>query len=438
MNGAIRADIPASYRPPGRQSADEPAVSLHMDAGPSPWFAEVLGATQARLGTRIEAMVQSIVPDGRGLGETKPSATQQRLGEQAHAAEQARRHKRDALRDAESGDPVRPRRLQDRRGDEGATIRDGTKPQLDLRLTPSGPSAECEPPPLPRSDDGAPAPATPSRAPASMVQPAPVNPVVSRMPSVASALENPAAPLPETLTSAPAIEFAAAGPTDGGLLAEQIGDLLGARSTLQGAGRTESVHATQPVGPAESARREASGSSRPMHTPKPPPSRSPVAHETTTVKRGTFARLVRSIRTQVGPQVSTARLQLLPPELGRVRIDVRVVQQRMELSIQAQTPEARDVLASRLTELRSALAEQGLTLDRCEIAVPPTEDALSRGGPREDFERRENRHVDAAAAVRSDAGGEPSEGEDTDSASVEAREWEGLGAASEMRLDIRV
>ncbi len=438
MNGAISADIPTSHRPPARKSADEAAAGVSTETGlPAPAFAEVLGATQALFGARIGAMVQSIVPDGRGLCETKPSATEQRLGEQVQDAEQAHLRKREALRDAENDEPIRPRRRQNRQDGNGETIRDDAKPQARAGLTASGRPTGDESLPPPRSDDGGSASPPRPRTTAEAVSAKPADRTAGQAPSSVSSSAEPAAPVMASVSSASVSASVPVGPSDGGLLAEQMGDLLGARPASEGGSRAGSVSATEPVGPAESVRKESSGSSRPMVAPKPPPGRGQTAHETTTGKRGAFDRLVRSIRTQVGPRVSTARLQLMPPELGRVRIDVRVVQQRMELSIQAQTPQARDVLASRLTELRSALADQGLTLDRCEIALPPTEDALSRSDPREDFGRRGSRHVEAAA-TRARPGVESSEGEDPDSASTEATEWEGIGAASEMRLDIRV
>lgn len=439
MNGPISADIPASHRPPARKPADEAAAAASAETGtPPPGFAELLGATQARFGTRIGAMVQSIVPDGRGLSETKPSATEQRLGEQGQDAEQAQLRKREALRDAENDEPIRPRQREDRREGKGETIRDDAKLQADSGRTASGRSTGNESLPPPRSDDSPSAESSWLGAAAKAVQSRPVDQAASLTPSAVSSSGTPSAPVQEAAAPESVAAVAPVGPSDGGLLAEQIGDLLGARPTPEGGSRAGSVSAVEPVGPAETARKESSGSSRPMVVPKPPPGRSQTAHETTPGKRGSFDRLVRSIRTQVGPRVSTARLQLTPPELGRVRIDVRVVQQRMELSIQAQTPQARDVLASRLTELRSALADQGLTLDRCEISLPPTEDALSGSSPREDFERRGSRHVEAAVAARPRAGVESPEGEETDSASAEAMEWEGNRAASEMRLDIRV
>ena len=439
MNGAISTDLPTAHRPPARKSGDEAEVSASAEAGSSlPAFAEVLGATQARFGTRIGAMVQSIVPDGRGLRETKPGATEQRLGEQGQDAEQAHLRKREALRDASSEEPVRTRPGQTRHEAKSETARDpangqsGSGPAAPERRT--GPGCVS-----PAGSDGSRSAASPPiwtavEAVSSKSADRPATLTPSAAASSASALPSVA----ETAASQSGMASAPAVPADGGILAERIGELLGARPAAESGGRAGSVSAAEPVGTAESARKESSGSSRPADTPKPPPGRSHTAPEAAAGKRGAFDRLVRSVRTQVGPRVSTARLQLTPPELGRVRIDVRVVQERMELSIRAQTPEARDVLTSRLAELRTALADHGLTLDRCDVTLAPTGDALSRGDRREDFGRRAGRDVAAVADTRPRAGDGSSEGEDTDSASAEAVEWEGLGAPSEMRLDIRV
>jgi flagellar hook-length control protein FliK len=89
--------------------------------------------------------------------------------------------------------------------------------------------------------------------------------------------------------------------------------------------------------------------------------------------RSSFERLVQSIRTSMGARESQARIRLDPPELGHVRIDLKVTGGRVALRLETETHEARALLSSRLDELRSALAQHGLTVDRVEMRelTPP-------------------------------------------------------------------
>lgn len=73
-----------------------------------------------------------------------------------------------------------------------------------------------------------------------------------------------------------------------------------------------------------------------------------------------FERIVRSIRMHQGSHRSQAILELDPPELGRVRIEAHLTGQRLELQIHTETPEAKQVLAERIVELRQALENHGL------------------------------------------------------------------------------
>jgi flagellar hook-length control protein FliK len=64
-------------------------------------------------------------------------------------------------------------------------------------------------------------------------------------------------------------------------------------------------------------------------------------------------------------------LQLDPPELGQVRIDVRLHQQLLTLRIDAQTTAGQQALQSRLGDLRSALEQQGLQLGHVSVELRP-------------------------------------------------------------------
>jgi hypothetical protein len=82
-----------------------------------------------------------------------------------------------------------------------------------------------------------------------------------------------------------------------------------------------------------------------------------------------FYQLVRSIRLRTGDKISSARMQLDPPELGRMRVDVRVVGDRAEIQVRTETPEAAYRLHGRAIELKAALEQHGIRVDRFDVEV---------------------------------------------------------------------
>lgn len=70
-------------------------------------------------------------------------------------------------------------------------------------------------------------------------------------------------------------------------------------------------------------------------------------------------------------------LQLDPPELGHLRLEIRMHQQAMTLRVDAQTHEVARLIESRMSELRDALASHGIRVDRSEVVVKPAPTAES-------------------------------------------------------------
>jgi flagellar hook-length control protein FliK len=62
-------------------------------------------------------------------------------------------------------------------------------------------------------------------------------------------------------------------------------------------------------------------------------------------------------------------LKLEPPELGQLRVQVRMVQHAMTLQVDAESQAVARLIESRLSDLRSALASQGIRMDRTEVVV---------------------------------------------------------------------
>lgn len=85
--------------------------------------------------------------------------------------------------------------------------------------------------------------------------------------------------------------------------------------------------------------------------------------------RTPFERLIRSVRTQVGPKVSSARLVLDPPELGRLDVQVRMEAGRLSVGVRTESAEARELLKLRGEELRTALEQHGIRLERFDVAL---------------------------------------------------------------------
>jgi flagellar hook-length control protein FliK len=75
-------------------------------------------------------------------------------------------------------------------------------------------------------------------------------------------------------------------------------------------------------------------------------------------------------------------LQLDPPELGQLRLDIRMQHHEMTLRVAADTAEVARLIESRLAELRDALSVHGIRIDRSEVVVRShgTENANSQSG----------------------------------------------------------
>ncbi len=155
--------------------------------------------------------------------------------------------------------------------------------------------------------------------------------------------------------------------------------------------------------------------------------------------RAQFEQLVRSMRLNMGTRRSSARLRLHPPELGRIRIDVRIVDDRVRIGVQTETDRARELLSGRASHLKLALEQQGIHVDRFEVvtdtADPAAEDPVAEqgfGAPG-DAERNQDRHGANAAG-----GQRPEEWEEDYVAITESSGGSQLAAVGDTRLDIRI
>ncbi|MBI1825601.1 MAG: flagellar hook-length control protein FliK [Planctomycetes bacterium] len=102
------------------------------------------------------------------------------------------------------------------------------------------------------------------------------------------------------------------------------------------------------------------------------------SNATESTKPTPFEQLVQSLRLRVGSKVSTAVMQLHPPQLGRMRIDVRAVGDQIRVAVETETQAARDRMHERASELRAALAQHGIDVWQFDVTVgPPVANAES-------------------------------------------------------------
>lgn len=100
----------------------------------------------------------------------------------------------------------------------------------------------------------------------------------------------------------------------------------------------------------------------------------PLTEETVRLNRSeAIDQIARVVRTHANGRASSMTLRLDPPELGQLRVDVRMQDHSLVVRFQTQTQAAHDLLQDRIAELRHALEQHGIQLDRAEIEIrPPT------------------------------------------------------------------
>jgi flagellar hook-length control protein FliK len=151
-----------------------------------------------------------------------------------------------------------------------------------------------------------------------------------------------------------------------------------------------------------------------------------------------FQKLVGQVRLNRGTGRASATLRLDPPRLGRMRIDVRMVNERLAVRVEASTPAARDLLQGRAEELVSALRDQRIDVQRFEVVH--VEGAVEHDDvATKDDEHHEAAHTGHPPDRATDAGqGAGAPGADTDMDTDTVMEAIAGEVAAETRLDLRV
>jgi flagellar hook-length control protein FliK len=90
---------------------------------------------------------------------------------------------------------------------------------------------------------------------------------------------------------------------------------------------------------------------------------------TSEVERVRFVQRVARAFQSVGDQGGTIRLRLSPPELGSVRMEIRMDHGQMSAHLEAETPEAQSMLLNNLPALRDRLAQQDITVASFDVGL---------------------------------------------------------------------
>lgn len=104
------------------------------------------------------------------------------------------------------------------------------------------------------------------------------------------------------------------------------------------------------------------------------------------VRQQTLDRVLRVILTNLNQRRAVVKLQLNPPELGRLIVDLRLDKDNLELRIKADRADVRDLLRSQADTLVAALREHGISVKRFEVIADPAQ--TSSEGQQQPFEGR--------------------------------------------------
>jgi flagellar hook-length control protein FliK len=127
----------------------------------------------------------------------------------------------------------------------------------------------------------------------------------------------------------------------------------------------------------------AAASERPSRPPRlaAPKSPQPARPMTPVQQRRTIEEVLRVLKLKATERHSFVRLQLSPPELGQLMIDVRMDDDQMRIRIEATTRDAQELLESRVDLLTTALRDKGVEIDQFEVHLDESFDAADRSDP---------------------------------------------------------
>jgi len=80
-----------------------------------------------------------------------------------------------------------------------------------------------------------------------------------------------------------------------------------------------------------------------------------------------FVQRVEKAFASIGDRGGSVRLKLSPPELGSVRMEISVSKGVMRARVEAETPEAKNLLLENLPALRDRLAQQNINIQKFDV-----------------------------------------------------------------------
>ena len=99
---------------------------------------------------------------------------------------------------------------------------------------------------------------------------------------------------------------------------------------------------------------------------------SPVLPDTdTTDSDPNVARVMRGVRGVINQNGGSVKVRLNPPELGVVRVQMKIDHGTVVAQLQAEHESARTLLTHQLSQLRHALESHGLTVDKLDVQAMP-------------------------------------------------------------------
>jgi len=97
-----------------------------------------------------------------------------------------------------------------------------------------------------------------------------------------------------------------------------------------------------------------------------------------------IAEVLDTARPLVQQGGGRVRISLTPPNLGALEIEVRVKKEGVELFVVANNSDVRQTLCSHVDQLRKALVEQGLNMDRFQVVVGDRSDGQQGRDPQQE------------------------------------------------------
>lgn len=149
--------------------------------------------------------------------------------------------------------------------------------------------------------------------------------------------------------------------------------------------------------------------------PQPAPSAPSPQHEQAAVLAAN-----RGLDVALKQQGGSVQMRLSPESLGALRVELQIARGAVAATLQASTPEARDLLSRNIDALRSALEAKGLSVERLSITLAPASHGGSSGhsfntnsgqpGPHQGPQPQPGSLSNGQHAGEHDAGGERSRG----------------------------